>query len=107
MLRSTTTKILLQDNCRASYEAHQIRRRSSKAPIKRTVAVNVITSFIDHLLNARLRLSPEAESTKFRSGQRGTLVIGQIGSFIELLAHEKETSQITSLIRGLIGFDSD
>jgi hypothetical protein len=33
------------------------------------VAVKVITTFIDHLLYARLRLSPEAMSTKFHTMQ--------------------------------------
>ena len=48
-----------------------MRRKSNKAPTKRTVAVSVITVFIAHLLDARLRLSPVAENTKFHTEQPG------------------------------------
>jgi hypothetical protein len=73
----------------------------------RTAAVNVITSFIDHLLGARPRLIPEGESTKFRSEQRDAVVLGRICSFIKLLAHEEQSSLLTSLSWRLIRFDSD
>jgi hypothetical protein len=46
---------------------HHIRRSKSKAPSKRAVAVNIITTFIDHLLDACLRLSPRMEKTKFHT----------------------------------------
>jgi len=91
----------------ASHEAHQMRRRRSKAPTKRTVAVNVITIFIDHLHDTRLRLSPVAETTKFRTEQQDAVGIGWVRSVIELLAHDQQSGDVASLSSGLIGSDSD
>jgi hypothetical protein len=88
VLRSTTMGTSGGAIVWASHQTHQMRRRSSKAPTKRTVAVNVITMFIDHLLGARLRLSPVVGNTKFRTEQQDTRRIGWMRSFIELLAYE-------------------
>jgi hypothetical protein len=48
-----------------------------------------------------------AESTKFRTEQRDAVRIGRIGSFIELLAHDRQSGVGASFIWGLIGSDSD
>jgi hypothetical protein len=90
VLRSTTMRTSGGAIVWASHPTHQMRRRRSKAPTKRTVAVNVITMFIDHLLGTRLRLSPVAGNTKFRTEQQDTLRIGWISSVIELLAHQQQ-----------------
>jgi hypothetical protein len=107
VLRSTTKRTSGGTIVQASLQIHQMRRRRSKAPIKRTVAVNVITMFMDHLLDARLRLSPVAGNTKFRAEQREAVRIGQIRSVIELLAQEQQTGDGASFCWRLTGFDSD
>jgi hypothetical protein len=84
-----------------------MRRRSSKAPSKRTLAVKIITMFIGHLLDTRLRPSPVAENTKFRTEQRDAVGIGRIRSFIELLAYEQQPGDGALFSWGLIEFDSD
>ena len=64
-----------------------------------TAAMNVIISTIDHLFDARLYLPATGESTKFRAGQRENkeiiVVTGRIGPFIELLAHNEQSSQVS------------
>lgn len=89
------------------FTIHQIRRSRSKAPITRTAAVTAITTFIDHLLNARVRLPQGGESTKSRTEQLDVLLIWRIRSFIQLLAHEQQLDRGTFLKWRLIGFDSD
>lgn len=75
---------------------HHIRRSKSKAPSKKAVAVNIITTFINHLLDARLSLSPRIENTKFRTTQRYTVMTERIRCVIELLAHQQKSSARTS-----------
>ena len=52
------------------------------------MAVSVITTFMDHLLDARLRLSLQLESTKFHTTQRDAVMIGRIRYIIEPLEYE-------------------
>ena len=59
------------------------------------MAVNVITTFIDHLLDTRLRLSSQVESTKFHTAQRHAVITERICYVIELLADQQKLSART------------
>jgi hypothetical protein len=78
VLKSTTTRSCDRTIVRASNGTHHILRSKSKAPRKRAVAVNVITTVIDHLLDTRLRPSLQVEGTKFHTTQRDGVMIGRI-----------------------------